>query len=183
MKKGKELQKLVLASSLVAISIVIDIFFKQILSFNNFGVPFYAIPIIYGSIILGPVYGLIMGYVSDLVGFIAFPNGAYAFIFALGAMLWGFMPGLFLYKKFDKVKLFIVITITHILVTFANTLGLLTFLSAETALASLTIRLTMIPVNVIIISILVSNLYQKLLPVLIDMQIKKPKKLKKTKSI
>ncbi|BCR36533.1 folate family ECF transporter S component [Mariniplasma anaerobium] len=183
MKKSKELQKLVLASSLVAISIVIDVFFKQILSFNNFGVPFYAIPIIYGSIILGPLYGLIMGYVSDLVGFVAFPNGAYAFIFALGAMLWGFIPGLFLYKKFDKVKLVIVVAITHILVTIANTIGLLAFLSVETALASLTIRLAMIPVNVVIITLLVSSLYQKLLPVLVDMQIKNSNELKESKSI
>jgi ECF transporter S component (folate family) len=183
MKKGKELQKLVLASSLVAISIVIDIFFKQVLSFNNFGVPFYAIPIIYGSIILGPVYGLIMGYVSDLVGFVAFPNGAYAFIFALGAMLWGLIPGLFLFKKFDKVKLVMVIAFTHVLVTIANTIGLLTFLSTETALASLTIRLTMIPVNVVIITLLVSSLYQKLLPVLIDMQIRNSNELKESKSV
>jgi ECF transporter S component (folate family) len=173
MKKSRELQKLVLASSLVAISIVIDIFFKQILSFNNFGVPFYAIPIIYGSIVLGPIYGLIMGYVSDLVGFIAFPNGAYAFIFALGAMLWGFLPGLFLYRKYDRTKLVFVLIFTHILVTFANTLGLLTFLSRESALASLTVRLTMIPINVVIITILVHTLQEKLNPILIDMQIKR----------
>lgn len=175
MKKSRELQKLVLASSLVAISIVTDIFFKQILSFNNFGVPFYAIPIIYGSIVLGPIYGLIMGYVSDLVGFIAFPNGAYAFIFALGAMLWGFLPGLFLYRKYDRTKLVFVLIFTHILVTFANTLGLLTFLSRESALASLTVRLTMIPINVVIITILVHTLQEKLNPILIDMQIKRTK--------
>jgi ECF transporter S component (folate family) len=173
MKKSRELQKLVLASSLVAISIVIDVFFKQILSFNNFGVPFYAIPIIYGSIVLGPIYGLIMGYVSDLVGFIAFPNGAYAFIFALGAMLWGFLPGLFLYRKYDRTKLVFVLIFTHILVTIANTLGLLTFLSRESALASLTVRLTMIPINVVIITILVHTLQEKLNPILIDMQIKR----------
>ena len=175
MKKSRELQKLVLASSLVAISIVIDIFFKQILSFNNFGVPFYAIPIIYGSIVLGPIYGLIMGYVSDLVGFVAFPNGTYAIIFALGAMLWGFMPGLFLHRKYDRIKLVFVLFLTHVLVTVANTLGLLTFLSRETALASLTVRLTMIPINIVIITVLVHALQEKLNPILVDMQIKRPK--------
>lgn len=183
MKRSKDIQKLVLASSLVAISIVIDVFFKQVLSFNNFGVPFYAIPIIYGSVILGPFYGLAMGFVSDLVGFVAFPNGTYALIFALGAMLWGFVPGIFLYKKFDKIRLTFVILFTHILVTLANTLGLLTFLSVETALASLPLRLTMIPINVIIITLLVSSLYQKLLPLLIDMEIKNPKELKKSKTM
>ena len=173
MKKSRELQKLVLASSLVAISIVIDIFFKQILSFNNFGVPFYAIPIIYGSIVLGPIYGLIMGYVSDLVGFVAFPNGTYAIIFALGAMLWGFVPGLFLFKKYDRTKLVFVLFLTHVLVTVANTLGLLTFLSRETALASLTVRLTMIPINIVIITVLVHALQEKLNPILVDMQFKR----------
>ncbi|MFA5471629.1 MAG: folate family ECF transporter S component [Acholeplasmataceae bacterium] len=180
MKKSKEIKKLVLASSLVAISIVIDIFFKQVLSFNNFGVPFYAIPIVFGSIILGPVYGLVMGYVSDLVGFVAFPNGVYAFIFALGAMVWGFVPGLFLYKRFDKVRLVFTILLAHLLATVANTIGLLTFLPTETALASLTIRLSMIPVNVVIITLLVSSLYQKLLPVLVDMDLKSSSELSKS---
>ena len=183
MKKSRELKKLVLASSLVAISIVIDIFFKQVLSFNNFGVPFYAIPIIFGSIVLGPVYGLIMGYVSDLVGFVAFPNGVYAFIFALSAMIWGLVPGLFLYKNFDKSKLVFTVILTHILATIANTIGLLTFLPRETALASLTVRLTMIPINVIIISLLVSSLYQKLLPVLVDMDLKSRNELVDTTQI
>ena len=180
MKKSKEIQKLVLASSLVAISIVIDIFFKQVLNFNNFGVPFYAIPIVFGSIILGPIYGLVMGYVSDLVGFIAFPNGVYAFIFALSAMIWGFVPGLFLYKKFDKVKLVFTMLGAHILATIGNTIGLLTILPTETALASLTIRLTMIPINVIIITVLVTHLYQKLLPVLVDMDLRSAKELSKS---
>lgn len=182
MNKSKEIQKLVIASSLVAISIVIDVFFKQVLSFNNFGVPFYAIPIIFGSIILGPIYGLAMGYVSDLVGFIAFPNGAYAFIFALSAMTWGFVPGLFLYKKYDKVKLGITVFVTHILATLANTVGLLMFLPYQTAIASLPIRLLMVPVNIVIITLLVDSLYKKLLPVLIDMQIRKPADTKKHKT-
>jgi ECF transporter S component (folate family) len=116
-----------------------------------------------------------MGYVSDLVGFVAFPNGTYAIIFALGAMLWGFVPGLFLYKKYDRIKLVFVLFLTHVLVTVANTIGLLTFLSRETALASLTVRLTMIPINVVIITILVHALQEKLNPVLVDMQIKRPK--------
>ncbi len=180
MKKSREIQKLVLASSLVAISIVIDIFFKQVLSFNNFGVPFYAIPIVFGSIILGPLYGVVMGYVSDLVGFVAFPNGIYAFIFALSAMIWGFIPGLFLYKKFDKTRLVFTIILAHVLATVANTLGLLTFLPVETALASLTVRLSMIPINVVIITVLVSGLYHKLLPVLVDMDLKSSKELTKS---
>lgn len=180
MKRSKEIKKLVLASSLVAISIVIDIFFKQVLSFNNFGVPFYAIPIVFGSVILGPVYGLVMGYVSDLVGFVAFPNGVYAFVFALSAMVWGFVPGLFLYKRFDKTRLVFAIIVAHLLATIANTIGLLTFLPTETALASLTIRLSMIPVNVVIMTLLVSSLYQKLLPVLVDMDLKSSAELSKS---
>ena len=183
MKTNKELQKLVLASSLVTISVVIDVFFKQVLGVNNFGVPFYAIPIVYGSIILGPFYGLIMGLVSDLVGFMAFPNGTFAIIFALGSMMWGFIPGLFLHKKFSKPKLVITLIFTHVIVTFANTLGLLTFLSRETALGSLPVRLTMIPINVVIMTLLVTSLYHKLLPLLVDMQIQKRKELKNSKTI
>lgn len=182
MNKSKEIQRLVIASSLIAISIVINVFFKQILNFNNFGVPFDAIPIIYGSIILGPIYGITMGYVADLLGFIAFPTGAYIFLFALGSMVWGFVPGLILHKKFDPIKLAVTIFVTHILVTLANTIGMLLFLPIETALATLPLRLTMVPINVIIISLLVNSLYKKMLPVLMDMEIKKTREKSETKT-
>ena len=60
MKNNLQIQRLALAS-LTAISVVIDAFFKVMLNLQNFGLPFYAIPIVIGGIILGPLYGGIMG--------------------------------------------------------------------------------------------------------------------------
>lgn len=162
MKQRNELRKLVLASSFVAISIVINIFFKQILGMRNFGVPFYAIPLVYGSIILGPIYGIIMGLVSDWVGFVIAPSGDFSLLFSLSSMVWGFVPGLFLYKKYNRVKLFVLVAITHVLATLANTIGLLFLLPVETALATLPYRIVLIPINVVIMGHSIHQLVIKL---------------------
>ena len=42
----------------------------------------YAIPLIIGSLILGPIYGGSMGLISDYLGFILFP-GPYIMMFCL----------------------------------------------------------------------------------------------------
>ncbi|HRX45699.1 MAG TPA: ECF transporter S component, partial [Acholeplasmataceae bacterium] len=68
MKNNTQIQKLVLAASLTAVSVVIDAFFRIILNIQGFGLPFYAIPLIIGGIVLGPLYAGIMGFVGDAIG-------------------------------------------------------------------------------------------------------------------
>ena len=52
MKKATELQKLLIAVALISISIAIDVIFKRLIPIETFGLPFYAIPIVLGSIVL-----------------------------------------------------------------------------------------------------------------------------------
>src|SRR5690606_16809459 len=85
----KELRKLTLASILTALSIVLDIAFKVLVpATQSFGFPFYAIPLVIGSIVLGPIYGGTLAFISDSVLFFAARRGYYSLIFALQAISW-----------------------------------------------------------------------------------------------
>ena len=52
-----------------------------------------------GSMIYGPLMGLLVGAVSDTVGAILFPKGPYFFPFIVVEMLSAFLFGLFLYRQ------------------------------------------------------------------------------------
>lgn len=65
-----------------------------------------SIPIVISSIMLGPIYGGIVGGLSDLIGALAFPVGAYFFGFTLDSALLGVLPALVLYL-YKKGKAFI----------------------------------------------------------------------------
>ncbi len=52
-----------------------------------------------GSLVYGPVVGLIVGAVSDTIGAIFFPTGAYFFPFIFVEMSSSFIFGLFLWKR------------------------------------------------------------------------------------
>jgi riboflavin transporter len=163
MKGNLQIQKLVLAASLAAVSIVIDVFFKYAIGIPNFGLPFYAIPIVLGSIILGPVYGAIMGFVGDGIGVMIAGQGYLPF-FVIGPMVWGIVPGLFLHKRYQPFKLAYVIPLTYLLVSLSNTFALYMHFGRETTLALLVLRMALIPFNSIIIFVLVKDLYRKLIP-------------------
>lgn len=51
-----------------------------------------------GSMIYGPLVGLLVGAVSDTIGAVLFPTGAYFFPFIFAEMLSSFIFGLFLYR-------------------------------------------------------------------------------------
>ena len=147
----KQVFKLTLASSLVSISVVLDIVFKVIIPNDNFGVPIYAIPLVIGSIILGPIYGAMMGLVSDVAGFFLMPRGDFNFLFSLSAMAWGTLPGLFLNKHSQRMGYYIVLFFTHLVATTVNTISLYFFVSKNYALTMLPLRIAMLPINVLVV--------------------------------
>ena len=163
MKGNLSVQKLTLAASLAAVSIVIDVFFKYALGISNFGLPFYAIPIVLGSIILGPVYGAIMGFVGDGIGVMIAGQG-YLPYFVIGPMVWGILPGLFLHKKYKPYKLAYVVPLTYLVVSLSNTFALYMHFGIETTLALLVLRMVLIPFNSIIIFVIVKDVHRKLIP-------------------
>ncbi|MDI6452902.1 folate family ECF transporter S component [Peloplasma aerotolerans] len=161
--KNKQIQKLVLAASLAAVSVVIDVFFAYALGIPNFGLPFYAIPIILGSIILGPMYGAIMGFVGDYIGVMLSPYG-FLPLYVIGPIIWGFLPGLILHKRYSVIKLAWVVPLTYLFVNLSNTLAGIIHLGFETTIPLVVLRMALIPFNSVIIFILVKDIHRKLLP-------------------
>lgn len=163
MNRNNQIQRLVLAASLAAVSVVIDVFFKYVLNIQNFGLPFYAVPIILGSIILGPVYGMAMAFVGDAIGVVV-SNQGYLPMFILAPIVWGILPGLFLHKKYAQSKLAYVIPITYLIASLSNTFAMYIHFGSETTMALLLLRMALIPFNSIVIFFVVKDLYHKLLP-------------------
>lgn len=162
---NRSIKFLALAGILTALSVALDVLVKQVVPLLNFGLPYYAIPLIIGGIILGPVYGLMMGFVSDFIGFQLAPQGDYILLFALSAMAWGFFPGLLLKHKSNMIRILIVLLITHIFATLSNTGAMFIYGWGEYAMASLALRLWMLPVNVVLLSLVTYILNKRLAPV------------------
>ncbi|MDX9692088.1 MAG: folate family ECF transporter S component [Acholeplasmataceae bacterium] len=158
-----QVQKLALAAVLTATSVVIDVFFKQLMGIQNFGVPFYAVPIIMGSIILGPHYGVLMSLVSDAVG-VTIAGQGYLISFAIAPIMWGLIPGLFLYKRYSLYRLAYVIPLTYLFASLSNTLAMFIEFGRETTIATLAIRVIFIPLNSIIMFYVIKDVYLRLTP-------------------
>lgn len=155
-KNAKELRKITLAVFFIAISVVIEIIFKSIIGLiglgDQFGVPFYAIPLVFGGYYLGPVYAIIMGFIQDTVGFFLFPQGTYIPLFAFSAIFFGLIPTLFTKIDSNKYKVSFFLLIAHLLATLSNTFALWVY---DFSLKLVWIRLLMIPLNVIIMSFII----------------------------
>jgi ECF transporter S component (folate family) len=174
----KELKRITLAATLTALSIVLDITFKTIIPSGLdriFGFPYYSIPLVIGSLILGPIYGGAMGYISDLVGFYASGYPQYEPLFALSAIAWGVLPWLLTKVVSKWPKVLLAIFVSHLSASALNTLSMYISYGAETAFGSLGLRLAMMPVNVIIITVTTYLILQRLNPVFEDYM--KPQKL------
>jgi riboflavin transporter len=163
MKNSLEIKKVALAAMLTALSVTIDVFFKYVLSIQNFGLPFYAIPLVLGSIILGPFYGAIMGFVGDAIG-VTLAQQGYLPMFAFAPILWGFIPGLFLNKSYKVEKLAYVLLFTYILASLSNTFAIFIHFGRATALLTIILRMSLIPFNTVIMFFFTKDIYKKLEP-------------------
>lgn len=106
---------------LIAISVVLS-FFKVPLG-PTLQISFASLPIAAGGMLFGPFVGAVIGFVSDLLGFIVRPYGFFFPGFTLNAILIGVFYGFFFYKR--KVTLLNVI-LSSLLVTLVINLGLTT---------------------------------------------------------
>ncbi|VEU80249.1 folate family ECF transporter S component [Haploplasma axanthum] len=151
-----ELKKIVLASILTALSIVIDITFNALVPTQTMGTAYYAIPIIIAGIFLGVKYSLLMAFIGDSLSVII---GGIPFfpLFSIGAMMWGLLPGLLLKNKKGFSRILVVVLITHILVTTLNSVALMVHYhkSITGLLIDLPLRAFLIIPNSIIIALLV----------------------------
>jgi len=107
--RNQSLRVLTFAGMLTALSFVLKLY----LSFTTFDlrITFYEIPILIGSIFLGPLYGLFIAIASDFV-YITLAGFPFSPFMALSAAMWGVIPfvlknrvdrPLFLYGLFTEL--------------------------------------------------------------------------------
>ncbi len=92
-----KIKKILISSFLLAICIILG----RLLSIRTpiVSIGFSFVPLILVSILLGYKYGALVGMLSDLIGALLFPIGAYFPGFTLSGLLTGGIYGLILYKK------------------------------------------------------------------------------------
>jgi ECF transporter S component (folate family) len=157
-KKSLSTRVLVRTSLLVAMSVVLKVFFSFTLT--DFRFSFYDIPLIISGIMFGPTVGAISGFVTDVAN-IVYPNLATGFnLMTISSMMWGFIPGLLLFnRKLNLFNIAIAVVITSVLCFTINTIQLslwtngvaLLWVSLVPRIATLLIKL---PIQVLIISVL-----------------------------
>jgi riboflavin transporter len=99
-------KKIALAAMMASIAVILTRFMSIIIPLGGYpslSIDFGSVPIIISGIFLGPLYGGIVGLVSDLVGFIINNRGGvFHFGFTLNAILTGVIPGLLFYLLKNK---------------------------------------------------------------------------------
>lgn len=93
----KDFRMVVLAGLIAAVVIMCKSMFFTV--GDNLRVYFGYIAVMIGCYIYGPILGILVGFVSDLLGYFLFPSGDYFFGYTISAMLAGFVYGMFLYKS------------------------------------------------------------------------------------
>jgi riboflavin transporter len=123
-----KLKDIAILSFFICISIILTRYGS--FRFSVFGVEvtrfgFGSLPIVLSGIIFGPIHGFIVGVLSDILGFMISPIGAYMPHFTLTSSLNGLIPGLFvhylirtkIFKSISYKKLvFLSILISQILI-------------------------------------------------------------------
>lgn len=96
-RRGFTLKSLVIMALLVALAIII----KRFLGYNDkvLSVSFGFVPIAMGGMLFGPLGGLIVGTVADVIGALLFPFGPFNPLFTLVAALTGLIYGFFLHPQ------------------------------------------------------------------------------------
>lgn len=98
-------RRLVYLSFMIALSIILTRIFSiriAIGGVEGIRIGFGGLPIIIAGILFGPLAGGIVGAVSDVLGYIINPMGAYMPHFTISSFLTGFIPGLIMYYLFKQ---------------------------------------------------------------------------------
>ena len=102
---------------ILGLLIAIQIILSRFLSFSvwNMKIGFGFVPIVVAAMILGPVPAALVGGVSDFLGAILFPVGAYFPGFTLTAVLTGAIFGLFLQEKQTPIRVVFSVALTQLI--------------------------------------------------------------------
>ncbi len=96
MQQSLHLRKMVYAGMFAAMGVVLKVF---AITTGEFRASFYDLPLFLGGIVLGPIFGLIMGFAVDWLYVMIHPLAFSFNLMTVSTMLWGFMGGLIFYQK------------------------------------------------------------------------------------
>lgn len=104
MKNKQHLLRITISALFIAISIVLTRFFVFPYGPTYFRLTLGNVPLILGGILMGPIYGAIIGFGADIVGASLFPSGTFLVFPMISSILYGTIPGLFfmLLKKYKS---------------------------------------------------------------------------------
>ena len=93
----KDLKMLTFAAIIIAMRVAVKFFVIPVATGVDFSLDCYVNSI--GSLVYGPVVGLLVGAVSDTLGYLLHPTGAYFFPYIFVEMGSSFIFGLFLWRR------------------------------------------------------------------------------------
>ena len=93
----KNLRRLIFAALICALCVVVGSLFITV--GDNLRIKFTFFFVAVGSAVYGPVAALLVGTVSDILGFVLFPSGAFFPGYTLSSMLGALIYALLLYRK------------------------------------------------------------------------------------
>lgn len=153
-----KLKKVILAALLLATTVVLSRFLS--IKTPIIVISFSYLPIMLSAILLGPFYSTLIAALSDLIGALLFPFGAYFFGYTLSSAFAGLIYGLLLYKgkkEFSNKNFIIRLIVSTLLVivvcnTLLNTLWI--YITTKKALVAilptrLLKQLIMLPIEVV----------------------------------
>lgn len=154
-----KIKKIIIAGLLLATTIVLSRFLS--IKTPIVVISFSFIPLMLSGILLGPWWTMMIAGLADLIGALLFPFGAYFVGYTITALLTGFVYGLFLHRKDEKLnnKKFVLKLIISCLIVLIVCNGLINSLwiyitSKKAIMAILPTRLlkqiVMLPIEVVI---------------------------------
>ena len=169
----KNVRKIAIAALMIALSVAIKPLFIPIQG-NDLKVMFQFIPLMIGAAIYGPFVAVFSGFISDIVGHLIFPSGAFFWGYTISAMAGGLIYGLCLYKT--KLSLLHIILAKFLVNMLVNVgLGPVWRILCGAAPSSYPFLLTTSTVkNLLILPLEVYIIYmtlRTLLPLLVDRQL------------
>lgn len=154
-----KIKKIIIAGLLLATTIVLSRFLS--IKTPIVVISFSFIPLMLSGILLGPWWTMMIAGLADLIGELLFPFGAYFVGYTITSLLTGFVYGLFLHRKDEKLnnKKFVLKLIISCLIVLIVCNGLINSLwiyitSKKAIMAILPTRLlkqiVMLPIEVVI---------------------------------
>ncbi|MGD9605198.1 MAG: folate family ECF transporter S component [Bacilli bacterium] len=122
--RNQKTRKIALAALFASMAIVLKTFLSIQLG-DSMRISLFPIPLLIGGFLLGPLWGLLIGFVTDTVYFMISPFASFWSVYTISTMIWGLGGGLIklVPVKKDLWKYIIIIAITTILETLINTLA------------------------------------------------------------